>query len=1431
MRLLIQRAFLLAGAFALMSSVPVAFAADEEEALEETEVAEEEAEEEAEDDEEVETVIVTGSFIRRETFDLPSPTDTIDELDLEFAGTPDIGDVIFDQTYQIGVNANAAPFEFGSGDDQTEQLGTEVFANLRGLGTRATMTMMDGHRVPANVQGYSFWTRRAGADVTNLYPGVGIGRVETILDGASALYGSEAVSGVVNFIPRKQFDGMEMRYEYQQPIDDGTPSKSFGLVAGAQGERTSAMFAMEIRDEERWKATSRPEFIVASTGWTGQLLPTYNEQDRLQPGHWRVPHRTATGELEAPPLAGWQHFPNPADAPPGFVASSGPWHLYPSNPGQNDYFFPVPEEEQSVRDGRRVYGVTFGYGAAMNDTTGQVRTVNRVDPGCGFDFGAGHNDLGDPSTANEFGLGYNDARKPGNFYNGYMSGNARGIETRTFGDERGSHGAGENCRSAFADWQDARAESNRQSGMGYFEHQFNDYLTLRGELVASSMDYNTRDRAYWIDEWNEGSTFFGPDVAIAIGSNPGNPFRAFADGSNSCDFIPTLRGCDEFSPFILRQDLATRQNNPIPDVYQADTFLTYIDANGNGRYDYLEEAGELLVYAQDSNGDGLPDRDLNGDGVADDNELGNLAGQKNPAYRVLLLSMDTDSDGDGIPDRFDPDSHGNGGVRLFEDVRINRLGAHPKQPYVHESWPWLNPDMSQRRQRAIDNLRMRVGTEIQIPNTEWLVDADWIWARSERTHDYLEPVWTWTVASLRCQGGRPQGGAAPSECWNPFSTAWLDHDPETGEILPAWRDKEHDAWNTELENRRAGLIMRQDQRETDTNIIDVVASNGNLFNLWYNDTSVGWAVGFHFRTEAEEQRPNQIGNASIGSALSTEQKTEEVTQAVFTELQIFPIDHPKLGQMEVQAAIRYAEFEGSASFAEQGQTANFEVTIPKLAVRYQPVDWLAIRGSRTEGFVLPGMFQLFNSADYSNEFGQIGDYLCQTAPDLPHCAAGNINPNNGVVSNVLIRSNAGNIDLSAEVSDLWNVGFSMRFLDGDLNLDIDYTTVDFNGRVERIGAGGVMSSAGQGWESFLLDRCPGTLYDYRNQNRWPSDEFPDIPRNSADYIAQTSQEELQCRASAAREYVQSQETSTVAGAVIERDESLVITEVSDAWINQGEQTATTLIFNGNYNFDSGDIPFIPDDFGSFSLYGSWTRMLELSLERFAVGSNHIYQGIRFDGVGNRNNPWFWGTGSLVFPLPATPENRVNLGLRWFRDAHSLQFGVRWHDSLTDVNSAWDDILNAVRDCRSRIEAGENLTDPLCTNGSVTAINAESGTWNDFNGPLENQHNGKSTFPCDYVTTDASLAVLDCTPDGWTEKEACSDQDRNPYCRIDSRHYWDISYSYTKTDVFGLGFVSFNFSVRNLFDTFPDPMPSGVGYEPYVDSIEGRTAFARLSIGF
>ena len=1372
------RRFVVAVCAAAMASYGAGVVAEEaeEEAAVGLAAVEVEADDEAEDEEEdIEEVVVTGSFIRRSTFDLPSPTDTITELDIELAATPDIGDIIFDQTYQIGVNANSAPFEFNTADDQGGPSGAEVFPNLRGLGTRATMTMMDGHRVPANVTGYSFWTRRAGSDVTNLYPGIAIGRVETILDGASALYGSEAVSGVINFIPRKNFDGLLVNYEAQQP-EGTTPSKRLGLLAGAQGERTSAIFALEIRDQDSISATERPDFIVNSTGWTGQLLPTYGEREQSLPGDWRVPSRFSNGQLENPPLAGWQRFDS-GNAPPGWIQTSGPWFRYPEGyPGQNQY---------------EHMGERFGYATSRADNQGQIRMLRRYDPGCGYPFGGGHDDLGDPSTANEFGLGYNDTQKPGNFLNGYTTGNVRGRETRPGGDENteGTAGATEDCRQVTTDWQNLREKRQQEMAMGYFDHEFNPHVTVRGEVVASRLEFSNRNRAYQIDEWNEGSTFLGPQVAVAIGSNPGNPFRAFADGSNACDFNPGLTGCDEFNDLFnsFRELRNNEIDNPnvIPTRLTDDTFLSYVDANGNDRYDYLQEAGELLVYAQDIDGNGLPDRDFNGDGVVDATELGDSAGQLNPAHRVLLLSAEADSDGDGIPDRFDPDMHGSGGVRLFEDVRIGQIAPHPKQPYVHESYPWLNPDMTFDTGAEIQNLRIRLGTTVNIPDTEWLVDVDWIWAQSKRASPYLEPVWPFTVASLRCQGGTDG-----DVCWNPFSTAWLDSDPETGEILPAWRDKDDPAWNTATETRTAGLVIRQDRRSTGTQIVDAVASNGALFDLWYNDAPVGVAVGVHYRVESESQQPNQLSETLWGSARYVAQKTQEETQAIFGEVQIHPIDSPRWGEMEIQLATRWAEFEAGGSIVGSGETAKFDVNIPKLAIRYQPTDWLAFRASSTEGFVLPGMFQLFGEQDaYSDRTIQV-DYICNLVPDAPHCAmslgAG------GGIPNVLVVENAPNEGLGAEISDLWNAGLSFRLLDGDFVLDVDYTDVDFNGRVERLGAGAVLNNASVGFENYVKDQCgQDTLIDYDNTSRYPDADYPGIPRNRDDYISETPQAELQCRANAVMEWIAREQG--LAGATIGRAPTGTLEEVKSAWVNQGEQSTRTLIFNGRYRFDGDDIPLIGGDYGGFEINLSITKMLELSMERWAAGSAHNYAGVRVDGVGNRNSCWgVCGSGTGLFNvLPATPEHRVNLSFRWFRENHTVQLTGRWHDSLTDVNAAWDEVIADYR--ADQLAAG---LDPDA----------------DPNGYHPNTISG----------VDRTNA---------TEAEACEDQDRNPYCKIDSRHYWDLSYSYSKPDVYGLGFVSVNLAMRNIFGTMPDPFPSGAGYESYVDSIMGRQAFARLTVGF
>lgn len=350
------RSFLSLVALAAFLYSPIALAQAEDE------------EDEDEEDEEgtaVEEVRVTGSFIPRDNFDLPSPIHVTTELDIELAGTPDMGDIIFDQTFQFGVNANAAPFEGDAADDQQWNQGAEVWANIRGLGTRATMTMMDSHRLPADT---NTWGRRTGVDVTNTYPQIAIGRVETILDGASALYGAEAVAGVINMIPNKDFEGLRMNYNNSQAIEDGAPNQGISLLAGAQGERTKAIFSIEVRDVAQMRVTTRPDYIISVVSPWGTRNPGpawHDAGDRSNPADWWVPIRGANGER-------YQRA-----APHG------------SN--------------------------------ALADALGAFERNIQADPGCEYGFGAGNNDWGEvpEGAVAEDGLYiYNDLAKHANFLNG-----------------------------------------------------------------------------------------------------------------------------------------------------------------------------------------------------------------------------------------------------------------------------------------------------------------------------------------------------------------------------------------------------------------------------------------------------------------------------------------------------------------------------------------------------------------------------------------------------------------------------------------------------------------------------------------------------------------------------------------------------------------------------------------------------------------------------------------------------------------------------------------------------------------------------------------------------------------------------------------------------------------------------------------------------
>ncbi|MBT0668181.1 TonB-dependent receptor [Novosphingobium profundi] len=141
---------------------------------------------------------------------------------------PQMQNLGFDEA-ATGANANA------SGNSNR---GTTL--NLRGIGSNATLILVDGHRVAPSGAANSF------TDAVQV-PVSALERVEVVADGASAIYGSDAISGVVNYVLRKKFDGIELggRYNFNKYYDEFALSAVGGLAWDFDGREGSVMVAYE----------------------------------------------------------------------------------------------------------------------------------------------------------------------------------------------------------------------------------------------------------------------------------------------------------------------------------------------------------------------------------------------------------------------------------------------------------------------------------------------------------------------------------------------------------------------------------------------------------------------------------------------------------------------------------------------------------------------------------------------------------------------------------------------------------------------------------------------------------------------------------------------------------------------------------------------------------------------------------------------------------------------------------------------------------------------------------------------------------------------------------------------------------------------------------------------------------------------------------
>lgn len=191
---------------------------------------------------EFETFEVTGSRIRRADFETAQPVLVIDRADIERTGLTNIGDLL----QEIPSAGSALNRTFNNGGTGA----TEV--DLRNLGSTRVLVLVDGRRW---INGTSF--ANTGAVDLNTIPTAIIERVEILKDGASAVYGSDAITGVINFITRKDFTGTQLTSQVGAfNFEDGTQqqhSVSFGNVT----QDTSMFFNMSYTKQDALFAGDR----------------------------------------------------------------------------------------------------------------------------------------------------------------------------------------------------------------------------------------------------------------------------------------------------------------------------------------------------------------------------------------------------------------------------------------------------------------------------------------------------------------------------------------------------------------------------------------------------------------------------------------------------------------------------------------------------------------------------------------------------------------------------------------------------------------------------------------------------------------------------------------------------------------------------------------------------------------------------------------------------------------------------------------------------------------------------------------------------------------------------------------------------------------------------------------------------------------------
>ena len=225
----------------------------------------------------LEEVVVTGTRISRPDLDSASPISVVDREAILAYGVTDVGNLIQKMPSMSDSPIGTTTNNGGSG---------AVLIDLRGLGTARTLTLVNGQRV---VDGGDYQT----------IPSTMIERVEILKDGASAVYGADAVAGVVNIITRRDFEGIELNAQTADFADmKSGAQETIGLIAGSNFGDGNFVFGAEYVNQEQAFQSDAPwdffqgAYYIYPAGCEHQLTAPWDNTSTggcYQGGSSRIP--------------------------------------------------------------------------------------------------------------------------------------------------------------------------------------------------------------------------------------------------------------------------------------------------------------------------------------------------------------------------------------------------------------------------------------------------------------------------------------------------------------------------------------------------------------------------------------------------------------------------------------------------------------------------------------------------------------------------------------------------------------------------------------------------------------------------------------------------------------------------------------------------------------------------------------------------------------------------------------------------------------------------------------------------------------------------------------------------------------------------------------------------------------------------------------